>query len=171
MELTLTIKDRLILANQYQILELLDNKQSKYYANLQTILMRGYVGHYSELVTAFNEDQLTAEQCAEVRDILQMYRMLGNAYKELSDKTGIDPEHIKFAGFDQNEEPTHYSYASFLIEDQRRWQEAAGDINSHFPNLVTYRDMLREWKASKHPHELTREDVLRIIRVGPKFHL
>jgi len=130
--------------------------------------MRGYVYEYSRLFNCL-ANEVAEEVCAEVTDILNMYRKLGDAYRRLPEATGIDPKDITFIGFDgSGEEAEQYMYASFLKSEGRFHESEI--VDSHFPRLTTYREMLREWKASSNPDELTKEDILRVIESGVCLH-
>ena len=160
----LDLKDRIILANQYRILEKLNPDEADHYAQNVKILESGYALDYARFGEHFSEE-MSVDDCREVRDILDMYRSLKNAYSELTDKNGIDPTDWDFRGFDGNDEGSQFSYASFLIEVQGRWRESKiPDINSHWPTLNRYRRMLKEWHASEEKHSLTGEDVRRILQ-------
>jgi uncharacterized protein YfbU (UPF0304 family) len=161
----LTKKERLLLANQFRILKLLNPNDAKYYDEARKILEEGYSLEYEHLMSGFF-DGLTTDQCREVLDILDMHRALKRAYDDLPDKSGIDQTHLKFNGFDGNNETAQMGYARFLIHDQGRWNEFAhGDLNSHYPTMVRYRRMLREWKDSEEVHDLKKNDIVRIIGV------
>jgi uncharacterized protein YfbU (UPF0304 family) len=161
----LTKQERLILSNQFRILAKLDADETDGYNNMVRILERGYTREYSSITSRFSEE-LSLEACEEVVDILDMHRALSYAYIALPDKSGINADDVEFDGFDGNNEGEYLDYASFLINRLGYWQESrnAGDgLNSHHSTLDRYRTMLRRWKASADHHNLTREDILRII--------
>src|SRR5688572_15542499 len=96
--------ERLILANQYRILEALFPADADYYRDKRTALEHGFEYHYDEVAGDILSDTLSAERCNEVIEILQMYRSLTYAYRALEDKSGIEPRAIDFPGFDGNHE-------------------------------------------------------------------
>ena len=52
-------------------------------------------------------------------------------------------EHVRFRGFDGNNEGEHLSIALFLIEEMNRFSKFKGrELNSHSPTLERYRRML-----------------------------
>ena len=69
-----TLKERLILANQYSILEKLseDEDDAKHYAQMRTIVQDGLTLEYGDLYSGFEKEELTEQQCHEVIDILDM---------------------------------------------------------------------------------------------------
>ena len=159
----LTKKERLILANQFRILEQIDPKEADFYQKAYTILQKGYALEYDSLVEWFHDD-LTKEECREVIEILEMHSRLDYAYRRLGDKTGIDEVRLRFRGFDGNNETGQMSYADFLIHREGKWRDFASmDLNSHCPTLDRYRRMLGQWRPYVGTLELSREDILRII--------
>jgi uncharacterized protein YfbU (UPF0304 family) len=151
--MNLTKTERLILANQYRILEKLYPNESSY-SNAAEIVTAGYTRLYRELPNQPHEE-IPPAVCEEVTEILEMYRAL----HPVCDKS--------FPGFDGNDEVPHYSYARFMIEDMGRWIEFKDDdINSHTAMLPTYQAMLREWEASPSKVKLTEDDAARILKAG-----
>jgi uncharacterized protein YfbU (UPF0304 family) len=97
----------------------------------------------------------------ELKDILAMFRALQRAYDALPDKSGIEESHVEFRGFDANDHVEH-EYLTVGI----RFAEVDSEIkmfNSHFPRLRGYQMMLQEWRNSRDPDNLTKEDILRIF--------
>ncbi len=162
----LTKVERLILANQFRILELLDPENAEGYSIKQKILHEGFMLEYDNLLLGY--DEVPEEVCREVTDILDMFRALFCAIK-LHPKAAINKKHAKFQGFDGNNEELHLAYARFLIEDLNHWEESKlPDLNSHRQVLGRYRAMLRHWMETPERFELTPEDVNRITAVWSK---
>ena len=109
---------------------------------------------------------LSEEQCREVWDILDTFTALQRAYHHLEgdDQSGINPDRIKFWGFDGNHEVGYLGCTKFL-RGQGKWEDLVpvGGLNSHGQFLGLYRTMVLRWKQSANPYDLTREDILRII--------
>jgi uncharacterized protein len=89
-----------------------------------------------------------------VVDVLDMWSFIEEAFEGLDDAdrrrlaAEADPfgTHVRFPGFDGNEETEHMSIARFLVEDLQRFsrfREGHRDLNSHHPTLETYGRMLR----------------------------
>lgn len=81
----------------------------------------------------------------DVVNILTMWSSIENSYEKLSleDKEIVQIEatpfgkHVKFDGFDGNNECSHFSIASFLIDHLNRFSNFKGrDLNSHTPQSV-----------------------------------
>lgn len=159
----LSLTERIILYNQYKILSKLDQESSDHYNQHCTILECGYELLYDQLKEPFDATGLTRDECREVMDILDMFRSISNALKRLPSDSKVQKSSLKFHGFDGNEEGMRYPFAVFLIREQGRWQELElPDLNSHFPVLDRYREMLARWKQSGDKHDLTEEDLVRI---------
>jgi len=158
----LSEKDRLILSNQYEILEKLDPDQAERYQRLREILQRGYSAEYGEMISL--SDPLSTEECKEVSSIIEMHRQLQRCNEVLDPSSRVDPKSLKFDGFDGNEETAYYLYATFLVETLKRWSEFASiELNSHHETLDGYRRMLEQWEASESKYKLTASDIGRIV--------
>jgi len=158
--------ERWILINQCRILEKLCSDEADYYAQISEALRWGYELHYSDDCPASN-DILTEQECREVLDILDMYRSLTFSYRDLDDKSGVDSNDLKFPGFDGNNETKQLMYAEYYMGlDGGRYQELRrDDLNSHWPMLPKYRQMLTEWVESKDKRHLSKDDIIRITSV------
>ena len=73
-------KERIILCNQYLILEKLYPEDAEDYAQTRKALEHGYALHYSDLAENIYEDELSEQECQEVLDILNMYSFVTSAY-------------------------------------------------------------------------------------------
>lgn len=163
--------NRWILYNQFEILKLLheikgETRDSKEYEKKQEIIGSGYEWHYNQ-ISQHIQSAMEYGDSEEVVTILQMYREIYRVCAHEVDCSDIDSPYRTFRGFDGNWETDYYVFARFLIEEEGRFTESAGDENndlySHFPTLPKYRNMLREWKLSDNPFSLTKADVIRIV--------
>ena len=165
--------ERLILANQFKILELLDPNEAEGYGNHRIALEDGFTLHYSD---AFQNiwDELPEDECRYVLDVLDMHRALHFSYEKLKDRAGIEERSIKFSGFDGNNETHHMSYCRYFCDRLGRYKELADHghegYNSHMPTLDMYRRMLGAWEAMGKPHELTKDQIgeVQMARVHPE---
>lgn len=156
--------ERLLLANQYRILELVSPRNGDVYADLRRALEAGYELHYVEFMQeiADEEDIPSLERCKEILDILQMFRVLKYSYRDLKDKTGIDESRVQFAGFDGNYEMQEICYVRYVCrEGSGRFEELdSGDFfDSHCQMLSDYQAMLRRWEQVADKYRLTKEDI------------
>lgn len=165
-ERALTVKDRMILANQYRILEKVDPDNAESYHRAVKILEQGYELDYESIDGLIDRNTVSVEKCREVYDILDMYLRLGDSYNKLGDKTGIEARDIQFPGFDGNNEGEYLSYGEFL-HSQRKYEELPMR-NSHLPSLDIYRRMLEAFQQFKNK-PLAKADIQTIIaaRIHP----
>ena len=91
----------------------------------------------------------------EVVRVLDMWSFVESGYAQLSDErkkeveaeVGPQGQHVKFPGFDGNNEIEHLSIARFLIDHLDRFVNFKGrDLNSHFPSIEKYRRMLQAFE-------------------------
>jgi hypothetical protein len=137
----MTKTERLILINQYEILNKLNNNHS-YNFDIE-ILRGGYVGLYNEL-SSMDEKETPKEVYFEVQNILSMFRTINYSVEKLSDseKLGLNLNRLKFNGFDGNSDEGHYGILNCMIDNGDRWQEIK-ETNSHSAmSLSRYLDML-----------------------------
>ena len=155
----LTDAERLTLINQYEILKGINEDRANEYDILIKCLSDGYLKDFASQAGRL-EEELSDETRQEVRQILDMFRALT--------PKGGSPGHLKFAGFDGNDEAEHYAYASFLLKDLDLWRESReGELNSHTDMLPAYRKMLRLWSSWADQWNPTREELDAIIAVAP----
>ena len=140
------------------LLKILKNQgdQEYDYDNLIKALQYGFELHYSDVFECLFDEELLADQCREVLDILEMYRGIIYSYTNLKreGKQGtLTDEDVKFKGFDGNNETKQMSYADYFIKDLERYSEieelSHGYYNSHCQMLPRYRAMLEKWEAYK----------------------
>jgi uncharacterized protein YfbU (UPF0304 family) len=160
--------ERWILSNQFRILEALYPEEAKNLAEQRIALERGYELHYDWLCEYIWDDDavLTSEECREILDILTMFSSLQRGYEALADRNSIEERRIRFRGFDGNSETAQMAYAEYYCgQDGGRYQDLnlGGDFNSHMPMLDIYRRMLAAWRASECTHDLTADDICRIL--------
>lgn len=166
----LSKKERLILLNQYLILEKLDPDEADSYRKYAKILKEGYAYHYQDLVEWFYDD-MSEEDTQEVLDILEMYRRLVFSYRDLGseEKAKVDGRKLEFRGFDGNNETIQLAYVRFFLEDEGRYDELHNehhDYNSHMPMLGKYRRMLDAYKSIVEDNDyrmLTSDEINEIV--------
>lgn len=137
---------RLILANQYQILAYLasqnkDTALAKIYTQLQETFNKGFSRNYKAIQTDIdsftNDDDLISDaQQQEVEYLLDMYQYLLNHYK-LAKKEYPDLPEIKFIGYDHQgvHEGKKLSYLNFILNTLEAYPDVKkafkGDTDSH----------------------------------------
>lgn len=170
---TLTVLERLQLANQFAILEeLVDENEKDHYAKCREIMESGYTIMYGEVFQGIS-DELPQDYCEFVFDVLDMHRDLMTSFEQLKDKESIDPSQVNFRGFDGNNESELMGFLTFL-KGQGRWSETLEKcpLNSHFPTVDRYQAMLRNWKPIRDKykgdlgtdwHNLTAEEIKQVL--------
>ena len=161
---TLTDIERLLLANQYEILALL--KQDDDYSRMAENLRDGHKWLYDQNATQISEN-LSDEETNHVLAILDLYSNLYGSYEDLTDKTGITKDLVNFPGFDGNNEAEllHFSRA---LTKSRRYTETIGAEakNSHMPTTAKYQRMIEEWESMGKPsYPLSKEQIKQIVQV------
>lgn len=160
----LTKIERLILLNQYDILAKLDPQGKDHYEKVREILESGYEFHYHQLFDHIG-DEFPEDYQAEVFDTLDMFEVIGDSYKALQDKDGIDPMRVRFWGYDGNTEGAWLGYINFLVEKDDRYTHVIDSKrqNSHVPCRYRYGEMLRRFKAIGSPRLLNRQQLIDLI--------
>lgn len=166
--MTLSQMERLILVNQYMILEKLYPEEANSYALTRKALENGYELEYSDIFKNIyhNDETLSEEGCILVREILTMFSALKRSYNKLDDKSDIDSKDVTLWGFDGNDETEYMAYARYLIEDCQLWSDLQKDavFNRHMPSLGKYRKMLTAWSSyGDDKHVLSKNQILSII--------
>lgn len=165
----LSKKERLNLANQFKILEALYPEQAEDYARQRRAFELGFALHYSDAFEGMDEET-SAEECREVLDILDMFVVMQRAFESLGRPGTVDPEDLKFRGFDGNNETKQYLYVRYLF-DLGRYESLHGqghfdDLNSHAPMLPQYCGMLETWRSIsvEKRYRLDERALLRLVK-------
>lgn len=157
---------RMVLANQYRMLVLLDDESSDFWERAADVAEDGWPAHglpgYSGLTDAALDPLTEAEQTF-VLDIFTVYQLLqdaADAGMEPDDGLGVD-----FPGFDGNHETKLMAYARHLQREERFTyvRTACTGYNSHWPMAETYRYMVAAWHRLGRPISLSRRQFDEII--------
>jgi uncharacterized protein YfbU (UPF0304 family) len=156
---TLSSQDRLVLAQQHEILAMLrpDDDESRHHQEMAKVLREGYTGEYGAVFAGIYPEMPRSE-CKLVWDILDMFRVVGASVSRLSaeDRSTLGPDaerRLRFGGFDLNDsrEGKMLIYVRYLV-DRERWEELkprlaeiGDDGNSHSRRRETYERMLAEF--------------------------
>ena len=133
--------ERLILANQFELLSMKDNNylSKKTCENYSTILLQGYELLYDDIFSGMDET-VSSEKCRFALDVLSMYRIISSSYSNL-ESTSLTKEDIAFKGFDGNNED-EYHFAKFFINDMNRFKDLTDnefmEFNSHSTSIPRY---------------------------------
>jgi uncharacterized protein YfbU (UPF0304 family) len=158
----LTDAERLILANQYEILSALQKDED--YARMAETLRDGHEWLYRQYFDSLSEN-LPDDKVTYVLRVLDIFRNMNNSYRELADKSGIDERDLAFRGFDGNNESDLLSFAEALRKDGR-FTETIGPTakNSHMPTTAICERMIDTWRELGEPnYPYTREQIVAIV--------
>jgi uncharacterized protein YfbU (UPF0304 family) len=124
----------------------------------------------------FHGHEDSPENVSTTVAVLDMWRYIEGSFKRLPAKErarlsgelkplGLD---ARFTGFDGNEESEYFGIARFLVEEMGRFAEFKGrELNSHFPTLPAYEQMLDAFERMRdglHGADLTTEQILTILK-------
>lgn len=159
--------ERLLLINQFKILERLYPDEYETCSNNRKALENGYELNYSWFLPS--DDVMSDEECMEVIEILNMYRAIYFSSDNISDKELSQNYLLKFQGFDGNEEFKQYSYTMYLIIDHNRYKELKygiefPDFNSGSLMMPTYRKMVEFWRTHGKPQQMNQDFIINIIK-------
>jgi uncharacterized protein YfbU (UPF0304 family) len=162
----LSLKDRLLLSNQYLILELLDKEHAAEHEEHRKVLTGAQETHYMTLLEDFSKT-LNLDVTREVMDILAMFTRLRLSYDHLGGPASVAEEGIGFNGFNPEFEAEALSYAQFYMQKLGRhlWLRDgfAKGIESGVPMLDVYRRMLSAWKEIGMSKVLSEAEIAEIV--------
>jgi uncharacterized protein len=158
----LTDTERLILANQYEILAVLKSDDS--YARLAEQLRDGHEWLYQQSFDYFAPN-MSQEKAEFVVTILGIYSEMRDSYEQLTDKSGIELHQVQFPGFDGNNEGDLLSFARALRQNERFIDTLPEHgKNSHMPTREMYGRIIAKWREMGEPHfPLTKEQILGLL--------
>ena len=162
----LTKVERLLLANQYHILSMLEIDRADEYDGLREALERGYESVYEDRIFRDIFDGLSIEECRFVQVAMGLYWVIQRSYEDLPDKSGIDERDIVFLGFDGNHETEYMAYARYVAEKEGRFPHlkiGSDRFNSHIPMVDRYRRQIALWKSMDEKPEFTSEEITSIL--------
>lgn len=162
MEMTST--QRLILANQYELMALLNPEQANHFRRLKTIVQCGFAKELQELDKGFS--YLNEAECKMVRDTLEMYHALQVSFNNLSDKSAVSEHQIKFVGYCAVREKKYCQYVKFLRESEKLYTDVvfySNDSDAQICMADKYQKMLAAWRACPHEYHLSAEEIRKIL--------
>ena len=166
---TLSPVERLMLANQFRILNAVDPDYASFMDLEKKIeaLESGFEVEYASVLGRFGEDTLASEECLLVNDMM----LLATWLLEYKGKTSLKVEEFAHLGFDGNNEAEHLAYARFLYKhhgEDKGFPGVKAIFNSHHQTLPRYRRMVAEWIA-RGRDTATEADVAAILAAGGGF--
>lgn len=178
-KLELSDAERLILANQYDIMARLDRLAGEPGSDVEALaewLRKGYVALYEDRLDGELWPALSESKADLVLEILNMYTRLQQSFDLLVaadvEASGIEADSLRFPGFDGNNDAQLLSFADAMMRD-RRYEylaNAAGRCPSGAVPLDAYLRMLDVLKSLPNiRYELTAAEVALVLaaRIHP----
>ncbi|WP_215782009.1 YfbU family protein [Paludibacterium sp. B53371] len=177
-KLVLTDVERLILANQYEILSKLEKMDggpdAEEYEQTAEQLRDGHAFLYDGFLNSVLSDKLSEGIEQHVLETLELLSTLKSSYQNLpeSERQDIDEHDVTFHGFDGNNETEMLLFAEALAKAGRFSSTLKRNaLNSHCPTYELYARMLRKWKELGEPlYPLSAEHIRQIVaeRIHPE---
>jgi uncharacterized protein len=161
MRLPLTDVERLILANQYEILSVLHEDEG--YGNLAKQLRDGHEWLYGDFQNL--AEVMPRSDAEHVLAVLDLYEALADSFESVTDKSGIEVHDVTFPGFDGNNESDYLSFSGALAASGRYVHILGKDgfKNSHMPTTDIYRRMLEKHAQLGKPRLMTKEQIAEVV--------
>lgn len=168
--MNLTKVERAILIFQLETLKSVNADLASEYEERIEILKSGYSILYEEVVP-WLFDEVSEADCEFVYDVLNMFALLEAFYAKNPGSPLATQLGAHFTGFDGNEEGRFWRFATFLIEDQGKWdylRSAKGfALNSHSPRAPMYGRMLAASEYLNEAVDWDESDVAAILAAAP----
>ncbi len=158
---------RLLLINQYRILEALDPEQLHSYRRARVILEGGFAAHYTDLPVFESLLSLSQEECIEVQKILEMFEAIQEALARSEDEHLKTTSGLTFDGFAGNDERVQMLYTEFL-KREGGWENVGHPVKAYHPHpsLPRYRRLLAVWNTFDAPAHLQDEQLQELAKVA-----
>jgi uncharacterized protein len=159
---------RLVLANQYEMLACLDPDSGDDYRDLARQILSRWPLERLRPVQYLDEagrNPLTAEDQDFVRDALELFDALQRADKA-GNVAAADHGAVAFPGFCGNHETKYLSFLEWLHRQEHYTYVRLvmpGESNSHLPMSRVYRRMIDLWEALGRPVELDPDDAAELL--------
>lgn len=166
---------RLILFNQYKIMNLLNKNNEIFYSYYQDILVEGIETKYPALLETieFGSSGVSVKVSDDVDLILEMFCKVQNSIQKVNLDVQRELEegyHIFFDGFniDNEAERPYYTYSKFVHKYKEVKLPAAGDGSSGL-TLHHYNQMMNSYMRYRSCEILSEEKIRKIcIKKGEK---
>ncbi|MDP5255098.1 MULTISPECIES: YfbU family protein [unclassified Vibrio] len=157
---------RLILANQYRLMALLEPSEKRHFQRLQTLVEKGFEKELSVLTEDFTH--LNTNTCQEVYDTMEMYHALQTSYSLLNreQQSDIDERRLRFLGYDAMKENELVDYVRFLIlEDGHypEWRQQEHNFDAQVVMRPKYQAMLMRFKQCPRQYHLCANEIKQIF--------
>ena len=157
---------RLILSNQYEILQKLNPEKAVHYQRCQTIIERGYCLQLLELEKEFGH--LDEATCHEVIDTLEMYHAMQVSYANLpqTETAELAASRLDYIGYSRSHEKELADYVCFLLDVEGRFPElgkCCSSLTSEIGMRDKYQRMLATWRDCPRHYKLSIQEIRKIL--------
>jgi uncharacterized protein YfbU (UPF0304 family) len=164
---SISLTERLILAQQSRILAAVDPKQSEDHIFVAEVFENGFTDFYEEAFTAITPE-FGKQESEYVRKIMGIYFDIQYSYdNKLTEEERKEVGSVTFPGFDGNDTQDIYRarFALFCMKHgQYQSLKCMGsDLNSHMPVWQKYTDMIRPYEEMGSPRELTADQIKNVM--------
>lgn len=164
---SISLTERLILAQQGRILAAVDPKQREDHIFVAEVFESGFTAFYEEAFTVITPE--FGEQDSDyVRTIMGIYFDIQYSYdNKLTEEERKEVGSVTFLGFDGNDTQEIYRarFARFCMKHgQYESLKCMGsDLNSHMPVGQKYAGMIRRYEEMGSPRELTADQIKKVM--------
>jgi len=149
---SLTLVERQILINQYQILSIeADYQEREMHQRRIEILEKGYTGLYPKVFNSLYEE-VPISVYDEIEAVLAMYKLINDSIRSLTaeQRELLLLDSLEFEGFDQNN-GMYYHMMSYLVDKMGEHSDYRGrELKSHkSSSMIKYHKMLSVYNRLK----------------------
>lgn len=147
----LSTAERLILTNQFKLLNATGGLEEGQHDELIEMLEHGYALQINEWLTGIERHALNETECRFVIELMDLFDLLYNSWQQLSEaeQQQIAEWRVRFSGFDSEHEFKYLEYVRYLVDTEKCWTHFRRDNNfdSQRPTLDRYKTLLRNFEA------------------------
>lgn len=164
---SISLIERLILAQQSRILAAVDPKQREDHIFVAEVFENGFTDFYEEAFTAITPE-FGKEGSDYVRSIMGIYLDIQYSYdNKLTEEERKDVGTVTFPGFDGNDTQDIYRarFARFCMNrgQYESLRCMGSDLNSHMPVEQKYTSMIRRYEEMGSPRDLTAVQIKNVV--------
>lgn len=164
---SISLTERLILAQQSRILAAVDPKQREDHIFVAEIFENGFTDFYDEAFIVITPE-FGKEDSDYVRTIMGIYLDIQYSYdNKLTEEERKEVGDATFLGFDGNDTQDIYRarFARFCMNhgQYKSLRCMSSDLNSHMPVGQKYTSMIRRYEEMGSPRELTADQIKNVI--------
>lgn len=149
----LSTAERLILTNQYKLLNAAGMPEAGQHDDLITILEAGYELQINEFLERAESEAMSESECRFVLNVMDMFDILHTSWQQLDEveQHEIAEWRVTFGGFDGEHERKYLDYVLYLVDIENCWAHfpREDNFNAHRPMLDRYKTLLKNFDAKQ----------------------